>query len=138
MKLMTASLGVFLACVALSACEGQRPEVDQIAQSSLIGLSKKKILACLGPTTQRTPVGLEEIWTYRIGHRHVAGIQLAILRDTTGHDSNASPLAESAACDVHIVIDGYGVSRVYYSRADGGDLPLGEECHYEIHPCVAP
>jgi hypothetical protein len=36
---------------ALAACE-ERPEVDQIAQQSMIGLAKKKILACMGAPFQ--------------------------------------------------------------------------------------
>ena len=37
---------------ALAACEPWPPEVDQIAQQSMIGLAKKKILACMGAPFQ--------------------------------------------------------------------------------------
>jgi len=131
MQIKSTSLAAFLVGVTLAGCEGQRPEIDQIAQSSLIGLSKNKILSCLGSPTHRERVGLEEIWNFSIGHTRTVGGPLA-----WGLNDAASPFAPSQQCNVNIVIDSYGVSQVSYSLSDGHKLPLGQQCIYEISPCV--
>ena len=68
---------ILSAMLALSACS-PKPEVDQIAQSRLIGLSQKKVLACLGEPARRVPVGTEQIWTYPIGQMLNEGGLLAL------------------------------------------------------------
>ena len=56
-----------LLALTMSAC-AERPEVDQIAQQDMIGLSKKDILACMGEPAARRGLGEgTEIWTYAGG-----------------------------------------------------------------------
>jgi hypothetical protein len=125
-----ARLGTWLAVLALLGCEA-RPEVDQIAQSSLIGLSKKKILACLGTPVKRLPIGLEEIWTFPIGEMRADAPPWAL-----GPNLQVSPFGPIRRCDVKVVIDKFGVSQIYHSANDGGDMPLGQQCIFAAEMCV--
>jgi hypothetical protein len=125
-----ARVGTWLVVLALLGCDAQRPEVDQIAQRSLIGLSKKKILACLGTPVKRIAIGLEEIWTFPIGEMRADAPPWAL-------DPNlqVSPFGSTRRCDVKVVIDKFGVSQVYYSADDGGVMPLGQQCIFAVERC---
>jgi hypothetical protein len=126
-------VGAFIALLALAACDDRKPEVDQIAQRSMIGLSRKHVLACLGKPALRKPVGTEEIWTYPIGEMRTEGGLLAL-----GLNDSVSPFPASRPCRVDIVIDRYGVSQVRYAAPDGGALPLGQRCLFDVGKCVGP
>ena len=76
MKKSLAAAGLLIA-LALGGC--QPLEVDQVAQQSMIGLSKRDILACMGQPAQRVPSGQgTEIWTYTGGQMRGYGPQWAI------------------------------------------------------------
>jgi len=122
--------GSLAAMLTLSAC-GPKPEVDQIAQSRLIGLSEKKILACLGEPAKRVAIGTEQIWTFRIGQMLNEGGLLAL-----GLNEYATPFPPDRACNVNVVIDRHGVSQVTYAKADGRALPLGQLCEFDVNRCV--
>ena len=122
-------LGPFTA-LALGGCG--RPEVDQIAQQWMIGLSKRDALACLGPPARRAAVGERtEIWTYVGGEMRGYGPQWAI-----GLNTNLPPFAWPGQCEVRLVITNARVSQVAYSASDGGALPLGRECLFPVERCV--
>jgi hypothetical protein len=120
-----------LAALALSDC--QPLEVDQVAQQSMIGLSKRDILACLGQPAQRVPSGqATEIWTYVGGQMHGYGPQWAI-----GLNTNLFPFTTAGSCDVVLVMTNARVSEVGYTAVDGGGgLPLGRECVFPVERCV--
>ena len=126
------SLGMLLTLLALTACDA-KPEVDQLAQRHMIGLSKKRILACLGEPASRAIVGFEEIWTFPIGEMRTEGGPLAL-----GLNAYSAPSNLSRLCNVKIVIDRYGVSQVGYTGPDGGALPLGQLCEFPVRTCVEP
>ena len=126
------SLGLVLALFAMTAC-APKPEIDQLAQRGMIGLSEKRILACLGEPTKRRRVGFEEIWTYPIGQMRNEGGLLAL-----GLNKYTSPFPPSRLCNVQIVIDRYGVSQVVYSGPDGAALPLGQLCEFPVRNCIDP
>ena len=121
---------ILSAMLALSACS-PKPEVDQIAQSRLIGLTQKKVLACLGEPARRVPVGTEQIWTYPIGQMLNEGGLLAL-----GLNEYSTPFPPSRDCHVNIVIDRYGVSQVHYSQPNGRALPLGQLCEFDVNRCI--
>jgi hypothetical protein len=123
---------MLLALLALTAC-GPKPEVDQLAQHGMIGLSEKRILACLGEPAQRRRVGFEEVWTYPIGQMRTEGGLFAL-----GLNKYSSPFPPSRQCVVRIVIDKYGVSQVHYAGPDGGELPLGQICEFPARTCIDP
>jgi hypothetical protein len=122
----------FIAALLLSACEGEPLEVNQIAQQSMIGLSKRDILACLGRPAQRAPAGqATEIWTYVGGQMRGYGPQWAI-----GLNTNLIPFTPPGSCDVVLVMTNAHVSEAGYAAIDGGALPLGRECVFPVERCV--
>jgi hypothetical protein len=120
-----------LSALFLPGC-GSAPEVDQIAQARMIGLSKRHILACFGrPSWRRTAGQATEIWTYAGAEMRGYGPQWAILRNT-----NLPPFAWPATCEVKLVMTNGRVSQVAYAAADGQALPLGQECIFLVEQCV--
>ena len=114
----------------LGAC--QPLETDQVAQQSMIGLSKRDILACFGQPAQRVPSGqATEIWTYVGGQMRGYGPQWAI-----GLNTNLIPLTPGASCDVVLVMTNAHVSEVGYTAVDGGKFPLGQECVFSVERCA--
>jgi hypothetical protein len=107
-------------------------EVDQVAQQSMIGLSKRDILACFGEPAGRAKAGqATEIWTYVGGRMRGYGPQWAI-----GLNTNLVPFAPPGSCDVVLVMTNARVSEVGYAAVDGGALPLGQECLFSVERCV--
>ena len=108
-------------------------EVDQIAQQKMIGLSKKKIRACMGWPAHRVRIGSTDIWTYWTGSAEVEGLFLA-----PGVNGMASWFGHDRSCDVNVVMTNSRVSQVTYSAPDGGLLPLGELCNFAVENCAPP
>ena len=128
MRKSAATLG--LAAVLLGGCHPL--EVDQIAQASMIGLSKRDILACMGEPAQRVPAGqATEIWTYVGGRMRGYGPQWAV-----GLNTNLIPLTQGGSCDVVLVMTNAHVSHAGYTAVGGDDLPLGQECIFPAERCV--
>ncbi|HYA73889.1 MAG TPA: hypothetical protein VEF36_12110 [Roseiarcus sp.] len=130
MKRALAILGMLPLLLALAGCE-ERPEVDQIAQQSMIGLSKKKILACMGAPARRVTTGSTEVWTYASGYLRTEGPAWAI-----GLNLGAPPFGPSGSCNVKVVMTNSRVSQVAYSAADGSGPPPGQQCIFAVENCV--
>ena len=129
MRKSVATLGLIVV-LGLSGC--QPLEVDQVAQQSMIGLSKRDILACFGTPAQRVSSGqATEIWTYVGGQMRGYGPQWAI-----GLNTNLLPFTPPGSCDVVLVMTNAHVSEVGYTAIDGGALPLGRECVFPVERCV--
>src|SRR5450432_1392152 len=124
-----------LAALALGACVAERPEVDQIAQRGMIGLSNKHVLACMGRPAHRVSFGSTDVWTYPVRQVDVEGGPLA-----PGVNAMASGLGgpSDPSCSVEIVMTNGAVSQVAYSAPDGGPLMLGERCLFAASACVRP
>jgi hypothetical protein len=117
---------------ALTLCGCQPLEVDQVAQQSMIGLSKRDILACFGEPASRAKAGqATEIWTYVGGRMRGYGPQWAI-----GLNTNLLPFAAPGNCDVVVVMTNARVSEVGYAAVDDQALPLGQECLFSVERCV--
>jgi hypothetical protein len=97
----------------------------------MIGLSKKMLLACMGAPAKRVTIGSTEIWTYPSGYLWTEGPAWAI-----GLNLGAPPFGTRGPCDVKVVMTNSRVSQVTYSAADGGDLPLGQQCIFAVEECV--
>ena len=129
MNTLVAALGL-IGALLLGGC--QPLEVDQVAQQSLIGLKERDIRACLGlPQNRARPGQATEIWTYANGATRGYGPQWALLLNT-----NLPPFAGPAGCEVRFVMTVGRVTQVTYAAADGGALPLGQECLFPIKACV--
>jgi len=133
MKRALAILSALPLALALAGCESSPPEVDQVAQQSMIGLAKKNILACMGAPAKRAAIGSTEIWTYSSGVMQTEGPAWAI-----GLNLGAPPFGPSGPCDVKVVMTNARVSQVTYARPDGGDLPPGQQCIFAVENCVPP
>jgi hypothetical protein len=119
-----------IAAMTLAGC--QPLEVDQVAQQSMIGLSKRDVLACLGAPAHRAPAGqATEIWTYVGGQMRGYGPQWAI-----GLNTNLLPFTAGGSCDVILVMTNGHVSEVGYAAVGGLRLPLGQECVFPVQACV--
>ena len=129
MRKSVAAVGLI---IALGLCGCQPLEVDQVAQQSMIGLSKRDILACFGKPAQRVSSGqATEIWTYVGGQMRGYGPQWAI-----GLNTNLLPFTPPGSCDVVLVMTNAQVSQVGYTAVDGSGLPLGRECVFSVESCV--
>ena len=118
-----------LLVLMMSAC-AERPEVDQIAQEDMIGLSKRDIVACMGePVSRRAPAEGTEIWTYASG-------TTTTLSPPWAAGLNFSALGPPAACDVRIIMTNARVSQVAYLMPDGRALPSGRQCAFAVQACA--
>ena len=125
---------IAILCGPLSALLLGAAEVDQVAQQAMIGLSKRAILACLGEPATRVRVGQgTQIWTYPNNWMRGYGPQWAL-----GLNPNLRPFAPFAPCEVKLVMTNARVSRIDYGAADGGSLPIGQECPFAVERCVDP
>ena len=118
-----------LAALALLGC-AESPDLDPIAQQTMIGLSAPDILACLGaPLSRHTVAEGTQIWIYPVG-------------ETTTHTPpwafglNFSAVEPPAPCDVRIVMTKAHVSQVGYAMPDGRMLPSGRQCTFAVYPCA--
>jgi len=115
--------------LSLSAC-AENPEVDQVAQTAMIGLSGRDILACMGePGDRRAVAQATEIWSYPIGYTATPAPPWA-----AGLDFALS--AKPVSCDVRLVMTNGHVSQVTYALPDGRALPLGRQCVFAVQACA--
>lgn len=116
-----------MAAVALGGCA---PETDQTAQTRMIGLSERDVLACLGSPVRRTaPAQATEIWTYRSGVATTDSPPWAV-------GLNLAALSPPEACDVRLVMTNRHVSGVLYGTPDGRGLPSGRQCSFAVWTCA--
>jgi hypothetical protein len=122
---------VGLAALALSAC-AEAPETDPIAQKTMIGLSERAVLTCMGgaPARVTRPAEATEIWTYRSGVTTTDSPPWAV-------GTNFSLLTGEKPCDVRIVMTNAHVSQVSYALPDGRALPSGRQCSFPVWTCAA-
>jgi hypothetical protein len=135
---MVARLGIlsmkrYLAALAglllpgLSACSLERPEIDQLAQAKMIGLSGAAVRACLGPAAIRRRVGSTEILSYENGRVEIEGSGFA----TVGHPRHAQ-------CRVNVFLTAGLVTQVNYAGQAGDPLDAGERCVFPVSACIHP
>jgi hypothetical protein len=115
-----------LALALMAGC-AWKPDVDQIAQSRMIGLSGKRILACMGQPVRRRSIGATEIWSFAVGRARIEGEGFA----TFGYQRHS-------LCNVVIVLTKGRVTQVEYTGPAGDPLDLGERCDFDVVRCVDP
>jgi hypothetical protein len=103
------------------------PDIDQIAQSRMIGLSRHEIRECMGEPVRHRSVGATDILWFASGAVRFEGESLA----TFGY--KRYPL-----CNVEIVLTKGKVTQVTYTGPDGDPLDLGERCDFDVGRCVGP
>jgi hypothetical protein len=117
-------------CLLVGGCAMQRAQVAQDARVSMVGLSKERVLACMGPPAAKAAEGATEVWSYDSGN----GMQVA---DISGDRYGATAISTRRFCKVNVVMVGGAVSTVNYSGPTGGLLSAGEQCAYAVERCAA-
>jgi hypothetical protein len=150
-----------LAAVTLvGACSIQRAETASTAQKQMVGMSRERVLACMGVPAARQVEGGTEVWSYSSGGRtdtFTAGTSTTTASamgmgqtQYLGNMAYSSGLATGSAttnsfgssstraryCLVNVVMVGGQVSAVNYSGPTGGLLTQGEQCAYAVQNCV--
>ena len=101
--------------LATTACE---PDSDQLADAYLFNRPAAKVQACFGQPDRRIPVGIEQIWVYRIGRLRVDGWVAALDRQERPTFS-----APSGDCEARFTIDSHGVRGIAYTDTRGAPIP---------------
>lgn len=125
-------VAIAAAALALMLCGcAEAPETDPLAQKTMIGLSEREVLACMGgPSRVTRPAEATEIWTYPSGVTTTDSPPWSV-------GTNFSLLAPDAPCDVRIVMTNRQVSQVAYDMPGGVALPSGRQCSFPVWTCAA-
>src|SRR3954447_18436693 len=113
-----------LAALALGGCT---PDDSQLAEAYLFNRPAAKIRACFGEPDRRIPVGIEQIWVYRIGRLHVEGWVAAF--DADEHPTFSAPTPDCAA---RFTVDPHGVPGIAYTDIRGRPIPQAERCEIAV------
>jgi hypothetical protein len=122
-------MGIVALCAALCGCAFQRAEVAQTAQTSMIGMPKEQVLACMGAPANKATEGKTEVWGYNSGNG-------TTVTDASFGKFGGTAVSSSRFCNVNIVMTGGQVSAVNYTGPTGGLLTAGEQCAYAVDACV--
>lgn len=150
-----------LALTLLAGCAIQRAQTASLAQTSMVGLSKEQVLACMGVPIASLAEGNTEVWSYNSGNGRsdmftTASASTIGAGQTLGSATRIGPTtyfgantigasntnafgfatSRSRSCTINIVMSGGSVSRVNYSGPTGGLLTRGEQCGYAVENCV--
>ena len=128
---MNRMTGALLTALALAAC-AEAPETDATAQRTMIGLSERDLLACMGgrPSETTRPAQGTEIWSYRWGVTTTDAPPWSV-------GTNFSLIARDAPCDVRLVLTNGRVSQIAYRLPGGRALPSGRQCSFPVWTCAA-
>lgn len=145
------TFGCGIAAVVLfgAGCAFQRAQVAQDAQNKMVGLSKERVLQCMGAPAGRMAEGGSEVWTYNSGNGHTS-VSSSTNSDTSlsavrtgpfiSGDASTSSFGTATAtqrfCTVSVVMAEGRVSRVNYIGPTGGLLTSGEQCAFAVQNCV--
>ena len=118
----------------------------------MIGMTKERVLACMGPPAQQATVGETEVWSYPSGgdtetFGSASGSSFGqgnVFASNTGGFGSMSSFGnvygssetEHRYCVVNVVMAGGKVSAVNYSGRTGGLISQGEQCAFAVQNCV--
>jgi hypothetical protein len=125
------------AAILLTACASMRRETAENAQNKMVGLSKERLLACMGPPANRTVEGTGEVWSYNSrgyangrSSQQFCTTKLVTVFGSSCTDWFSPPTRPVAAtCRVHIVMDGSQVTQVSY-------VGPPEQCGFVVENCI--
>jgi outer membrane protein assembly factor BamE (lipoprotein component of BamABCDE complex) len=129
-------VGGAFALVMLNACAIQRAEVAHNAQVQMVGLSKEKVLACMGAPLNKATEGQTEVWSYVSGNGRVQSS--AVVTGDANYTVTGVAVATQRYCNIDVVMTNGVVSRVNYIGPTGGVLTAGEQCAYAVQNCAQP
>jgi hypothetical protein len=134
--------------LTLAGCAVERAQVAGDAKARMVGMSRERVLACMGPPGQRLAEGKTEVWSYASGGQTIAhafgdanttGSAMISGNSIYGNantTSSGTAIAERRYCIVNIVMADGTVGAVNYSGPTGGLLTGGEQCAYAVRGCV--
>lgn len=121
----------------LTGCAVQRAQVASDAREQMLGLSKERVLACMGPPSGRMAEGATEVWSYGSGDGTTVSSGSATSSRVFGQPVvDATVVSHQRFCRVNVVMTAGKVSQVNYSGPTGGLLTAGEQCAYAVQNCV--
>lgn len=100
-------------------------------QQSMVGMPKKRVLACMGAPNSSTVAGGTEILSY------YTGSGTANSDDQDGSNVIHVGASQSRFCKIDIALTRGRVSKVQYSGAPGEPLMAGKQCAYAIENCLS-
>ena len=118
-------IGLFVAATFVSGCVFQRETTAANAKTSMIGMSKEAILACMGAPARKASEGETSVWTYMSGD----GRQNILIGQ---HHATS----RTRSCKIDVIMRSGRVAKINYSGRTGGLLTVGEQCAYAIENCV--
>ncbi len=121
----------------LTGCAVQRAQVASDAREQMLGLSKERVLACMGPPSGRMAEGATEVWSYGSGDGTTVSSGSATGSRVFGQPVvDATVVSRQRFCRINVVMTAGKVSQVNYSGPTGGLLTVGEQCAYAVQNCV--
>jgi hypothetical protein len=120
-----------LAMTPALALAGCYVDSGQLAQASLFNQPASKVRACFGRPDQRIPVGIEQIWVYRVGTLVGEGWVPAL-----GEDERPTFSAPTGDCEARFTIDSHGLRGIAYTDALGRPIPQAERCEIAVRRCL--
>ena len=109
----------------VAGCAIQRAHIAAEAQSTMIGLNKEQVLACMGPPMTRATEGSTEVWSYASGDG-------TAVTSVSGGRGWATGVRSERYCTINLAMTGGRVNRVNYVGPTGGLLTPGEQCAFAL------
>ncbi len=132
-RLFLTLTAAMLLLALLSACAFQRAQEASDAQTKMIGMSKERVLACMGPPAAKAAEGATEVWSYPSGNGMTVGGASVVAQRGFATGVGAS---SSRFCTVNVTMVDGAVSRMNYVGPTGGALTQGEQCAFAIQNCL--
>jgi len=120
---------LLLSALLLLGCALQRAQVANEAQTSMVGLTKEQVLACMGPPMSKTMEGGTEVWSYASGNGQTDTM-------VSGNRFWAAGVSTQRFCTVNVIMTSGRVSRLNYVGPTGGLLTAGEQCAFAVQNCT--
>lgn len=84
----------------------------------MVGLTKERVLACMGPPANRAAVGSAEVWSY------------------SSEGENFTSYSYGRRCTVKLTMTNGRVTAINYTGPNGGVLSPNEQCAFAVANCA--
>lgn len=139
-KALTLAAMVVALGAAVSSCLYNRlgrAEIAADARQSMIGMTKEKVLACMGPPERQATVGDTEVWSYSSGGDTNTSATATASSQPLGYTHvSGSAFKAHRYCVINIVLADGRVSAVNYAGRTGGWASQGEQCAFAVRNCA--
>jgi hypothetical protein len=134
-------LGVIGCALVVGSCAVIRAKEANEAQSTMVGMSKEQILACMGIPVAKAVEGSTEVWSYNSGNGQTVGFGTSSANVTAGRNyaygtGFGTMVTERRFCTVNVTMVNNRVDRINYVGPTGGLITQGEQCAFAIENCI--